>query len=201
MKLTRTILLATCLTSTLALPTLTGCNKSKDTAAAKEPLTISESINVTLTATVLAIDVHTREITLEDDQGNKSTFVLGPEIRRVNEIFPGDRVRAEYTATLLAELRAPTPEEAAAPAVLLDASGRAGFDQRPGAASALGARVVTTVTAIDLPNLRVTLRGPMGDSAVVQGRKPENVKRLKVGDTIIITYTQAIGVKLEKMPK
>ena len=47
----------------------------------------------------------------------------------------------------------------------------------------------------------VTLRGPMDDLAVVKARKPENIKRLKVGDTVVITYSESVAVALEKVPQ
>ena len=59
---------------------------------------------------------------------------------------------------------------------------------------------MTTVEAVDVPNMLVTLRGPLGDLAVVRGRNPENVKRIKRGDTIVITYARAVAVSVEKAP-
>jgi hypothetical protein len=55
--------------------------------------------------------------------------------------------------------------------------------------------------AVDLANMLVTLRGPMGDTTMVRARNPENIKKLHVGDTIIITYTEAVGISLVKAPK
>jgi hypothetical protein len=62
-------------------------------------------------------------------------------------------------------------------------------------------RVVTTVQAIDLPNMRVTLQGPMGDLVIVKARNRQNVERLKINDTIVITFSEAMAVSLEPAKK
>jgi hypothetical protein len=170
-------------------------------AAPQEPLTVRDSIDATVTAKVKAVDHATRVVTLRDDAGHEETFVVDKAVRRLDEVSVGDSVKASYKASLLAELRPPTAEEAAHPLAAVEAGGRSPQGAAPAAGAAQAFRVVTTVEAVDVPNMRVTLRGPMGDLAVVKGRNPENVKRLKVGDTIVITYTEAMVLSLEKTGK
>ena len=42
----------------------------------------------------------------------------------------------------------------------------------------------------------VTLKGPMGDMTKVRARKPENIKKLRVGDTIVINYVESTVITL-----
>ncbi len=174
-----------------------GC-ESADKSAETETLTRKESFKASLTAKVRAVDHANRIMTLEDDAGNSMTFRVSDEVRRLHEVRVGDKVTSDYTATLMAELRPPTPEEAASPITAIGIDGRSPTGSTPAAGVAYGWRVVTTVEAVDVPNLLVTLRGPMGDLAVVRGKYTEYVKQLKAGDTIVITFTESLVIALEK---
>ena len=54
--------------------------------------------------------------------------------------------------------------------------------------------MVTTVEAVDVPSMLVKLRGPMGDTTTVRARKEENIRKLRIGDTIVITYTESASI-------
>jgi ABC-type uncharacterized transport system auxiliary subunit len=174
-------------------------DKSAGAAAPEKPLSVTESASVTLTAKVKAIDHATRKVTLEDAQGNSATFTASEAITRLDEVKPGDTVKAEYSVSLLAELRPPTAEEAAAPIAVVSVSGRSPQGDAPAAGAIMATRVVTTVEAIDLPNMRLTLRGPMGDSTTIKAKNPDNMSKLKIGDTIVITYGEGVAISLVKV--
>jgi hypothetical protein len=188
----------------LALPGCTSAEKEKpkpaQPAAAEPstPPTYQDSISASVTAKVKAVDRAARRITLADSAGREETFRVGPEVQRFNEISPGDTVALRYRANLIAELRPPTAAEAASPIAYVDVEGRAPRSEDPAAVAGEGLRLVTTVEAVDAANMLVTLRGPLGDLVLVKGRNPDNVKRLKRGDTIVITFSHAMAVALEK---
>ena len=54
----------------------------------------------TASAQVAAVDPATRQITLAADDGTKTTFVAGPEIRNFDQIRVGDTVSAKITERL-----------------------------------------------------------------------------------------------------
>ena len=167
-------------------------------AAAPEVLTVERSASGTLSARVKAINHSTRGVTLEDAHGHTAYFVAGPQVQRLDEVRVGDTVAADYSVSLIAERRAPTAEEAANPIIAIGATGRAPQGSDPAAGGVTGARVVTTVQAVDLAKMLVTLKGPMGDTVTIRARSAENIKKLHVGDTIIITWTEALVVSLVK---
>jgi hypothetical protein len=194
----------------IAAAALAGCksDEKKDqpkptpapAAAPEGPLTYQDTINATLTAKVKAVDTASRLITLQNASGQQETFRVDPAVRRLAEVSPGDTVAISYRAKLLAELRPPTAAEAASPISYADISGRAPKTQDPAAVEGQTIRVVTTVEAVDAPNMLVTLRGPLGDVVLVKAKNPDNIKRIKRGDTIVITYTEAAAVALDKTP-
>jgi hypothetical protein len=63
--------------------------------------------------------------------------------------------------------------------------------------------ISTTITAIDVAGGTVSLTGPRGNTLVVQPRDPENLKKVKVGEHVDVTYreTLAVGVRPAPRPK
>ena len=78
---------------------------------------------------------------------------------------------------------------------------RAKPGEKPG--GAVGQRVTFTATieAIDLAKGTVTLKGPQGNSQTIKARNPANLKKVKVGDVVDITYTEAVAIEVEAAPK
>src|SRR6185295_19399112 len=135
---------------------------------AAKPLTVERSAEIVVTATVQAVNQTTREVTLKDASGHAITFIADQQVKRLNEVKVGDEVTAKYRVSIIGELRPPTAEEAQNPIVAVAVGARAPKDAAPGAGVAQAVRVVTTVQAVDQGNMTVTLKGPMGDTAMVR---------------------------------
>jgi len=66
-----------------------------------------------------------------------------------------------------------------------------------GAAQTIEAKA--TITAIDKAKRHITLKGPKGDSTTITaGPEVKNFDKLKVGDTVIAKYAEALVVELKK---
>jgi hypothetical protein len=181
---------------TVAVMGLASCASDKKTSTA--PLTYADSASVTMNARVEAIDYTTRRITLRDTSGHSATYLVGSQVQRLNEVKVGDYVTANYSVSLQAELRPPTSEEAANPIMITEGLNRSPQGTDPAASAGRRVRVVTTVQAVDLGKMLVTLRGPMGDTTSVRARKAENIQKLHVGDTIVISYVESATIFLVK---
>lgn len=151
-----------------------------------------------ISAVITDIDSKTREITLEGPLGNLITIEAGPEITRFEEFSVGDLVVATYVSSISGELRAPTEAELAEPMVVLDAAAVAGQGAEPGAAAGLSVRAICTVEGMNRMAGTVMLQDPEGDFHIIEDVDPENMKGVALGDTIIVTYTQAFALTLEK---
>jgi len=169
-------------------------------AQEQKPLTAEDSILVYVTAKVEAIDHAAREITLKDDLGHVVTFSVDKRVKRLNEIHEGDEVTAAYYISLAGELRPPTEEEKQNPIDIREGAARAPKDTEPAAGALRTIRVVTTVAGLDLPTQTVTLTGPMGNYATVRAKNVDNLKKLHLDDTIVVTYTEALAIAVDKAP-
>ncbi len=162
-------------------------------------LTRGEALLVSVTAKVEALDLETREVTLKGPLGNVVTLVADQRVKRFNEIKVGDEVTADYYVALLAELREPTAEEKKTPLTVLETKAKAPPGTSPAAGGLRMFKVVATVEGLDRPTRSVTLKGPRGKYITVRARDLEILHKLRLGDTILVTYAEALAISLEKV--
>ena len=188
-------------TTLLALSLAASLTALEQKASAAEPLSAEESVLVSVTATVQAVDLPNREVTLKGPLGNVVTFTVDKRVKRLDEVKVGDDVTADYYVSLAGELRAPTDEEKQNPVQILAVTARAPKGTEPAAGALHVLKAVTVVEGLDLPTQSVTLKGqgPKGYTATIRAKSVENLKKLRLGDTIVVTYTEALAVSLEKV--
>ena len=153
------------------------------------------------TALVLAVNHKTRMVTLKMENGKKAIFKASPEIKRLNEVKKGDTVRAQVYQSLALEVREPTAEETKNPTTVLLAAERGGMDSPPEVAAAGVIHTIVKVVAINSQEETVRVQLPSGKKHTVRAKDPKNLDLIKVGDTIAITYTEALAVSLEPLKK
>ena len=166
--------------------------------SAPAPLSAERTILLTVTAKVEAIDPAKREVTLKGPLGNVVTFVVDERVKRLNEVKVGDEVTADYYVSLAGELRAPTEDEKKTPLTVLAGGARAPKGATPAGGVLRAFKVVATVVGLDLPTQSVTLQGPLGNTGTIRAENVENLKQLRLGDTIVVTYTEALAISLQK---
>ncbi len=174
---------------------------AQETAAPNRPMGRAEAMHASLTAEVTAVNLATREVTLKGPQGNEVTVEAGPAVKRLDEVKVGDNVRVDYLVAVAAEVRPPTAEEAQHPLVIMDAGGRAPGESAPAGGVARQLKVVTTIEALNRPDQTVTVKGPMGNYLTARVADPERLTKVHIGDTVVIVYTEALAVSLEKVEK
>jgi Cu/Ag efflux protein CusF len=167
-------------------------------SSAAEPLSAEHSLLVTVTAKVQAIDIEKREVTLKGPLGNVVTFEVDERVKRLNEVKVGDEVTADYFVSLAGELREPTDEEKKTPLTVLEGGARAPKGASPAGGKLRAFKVVATVVGLDLPTQSVTLQGPLGNTVAVRAASVDNLKKLRLGDSIVVTYTEALAISLQK---
>lgn len=158
-------------------------------------------ILVSITASVEAIDQDSREVTLKGPLGNSVTFTVDQRVKRLNEVMVGDNIRAEYYVSFAAEVRKPTAEEEKTPLVVLEAKAKAPPGTSPKAGGLRRFKVVTTVEGLDRPTETITVKGPRGNFLTARVADPSRLTQVRIGETIIVTYTEALAISLEKAEK
>jgi len=159
---------------------------------------ISEAVE--MQATVTAIDQKTRMVTLKASEGNETTIHVDKRARNLAQVKVGDVVKLAYMQQVAWQVRKPGGGAPSGDVQTESAAARAQPGEKP--AGAVGQRVTfaASIEAIDLAKGTVTLKGPEGNSQTIKARNPANLKKVKVGDVVDITYTEAVAIKVEAAP-
>jgi hypothetical protein len=163
------------------------------------PLSRKDSDFVEVRAKVQAVNYKRRLITLKGPDGKALTFKVDKAVKRLKEIKVGDTVLAQYFTSFAYEVRKPTAAEKKNPKTVVESAGKSEPGMPPAAAAALRARAIVTIEAIDHAAKTVTVKGPEGRVVTIKAEHPENLKRVKVGDTVAVTYSEAVAVSLEPL--
>jgi hypothetical protein len=157
----------------------------------------SATQSMQLTATVTAVDRENFTVTLQGPEGGTRTLELGPEARRLDEVEVGDTVAVEFVQHM--DLQVASLGDVAPGQGTMVTVGRAPDDERPGLMASETSIEVATVHAIDLEAGTFQLKWEDGVKEYV-ARDPENLKRAEVGDSVIVSFTEAIAMQLQEVP-
>jgi len=160
---------------------------------------ISEAVEAQ--ATVTAIDMKTRMVTLKGPEGNETTIHVDKRARNLPQVKVGDVVKVAYVQQVAWQVRKsgdPAPSSAVGTEAM---AVRAEPGEKPGGAAGQRTTFTATIEAIDLAKGTVTLKGPQGNSQTIKARNPANLKKVKVGDLVDITYTELVAIKVEAAPQ
>jgi hypothetical protein len=187
-KLKYTSVLAILLASAVALA-------SEDMVEMERP-SLHTSNKVVVTSVVEAINHETREVTLKGADGELVTFTASEEARNLGQVEVGDIVTAEYMQSITIDVM---PNDGTEPGVgEVSAMGRTEEGEMPGVV-AIESQVMTAVLhEINLETNSFKLREANGRINEYAARDPENLKRVVVGDLVIITFTEAVAISVEE---
>jgi len=183
----------------LALSLSTGvfAQATKGAAPAEQPKVVKERAAV-MTATVQAIDLNTRIVTLKGPKGEVRDIKVGEEAVNLPQVKVGDLVTVKFYESLAVEVIKPgTASGAGEKSAIV----RAKPGEMPGGMAARQSTVTATITAIDKKKNTLTLKGPEGKTVIAKVEDPKNLNKVKVGDELLITYTEALAISVEKAKK
>jgi Cu/Ag efflux protein CusF len=168
--------------------------KPEKAAAKAKPGAKRERV-VNLTGTVEAVDMANRVVTIKGSKGRVIDLKVGEEAKNLDQVKVGDKVVAKYYESIAYRLKKPGEAEGVK-AEQATAGAKAG--EVPAAAVANQVTVTATVEDISPKKTYVTLKSPEGKTVDVRVMDPKNIEGLKVGDKVVITYTQALAIALDK---
>jgi hypothetical protein len=170
---------------------LSGCATGQGTGPSREETAVSQ-----FQARVAAIDHATRRVTLVDASGEKLTFRADEAVRNLDQVKVGDVLQGELVENLLIEARPATADEKAEPVALVEGVVGAPPGEKPAGLYVRELRSVFTVASIDKAAGGGELRDAQGQLHFVKARDPAVLDRLKVGDTVVVTYTEALSLEV-----
>jgi Cu/Ag efflux protein CusF len=159
-----------------------------------EQTTIPETKPVTVTATIEAIDKATRTVTLKRQNGTSIPILAPDEMEGFNSLRVGDVVTATYFEALAVNVRKPgDPAPSGVPSTTTRRK-----DRTPGSETRREQTFTVTIEAIDPKTPAVTVKGPQGRVASFLVRDPAMLQKVKVGDTVDVTYYESLLIKVSR---
>ena len=162
-------------------------------ARAQKPVTQTDAVEVT--AKIDAIDKTARLVTLKDKEGESETIHCGPEVKRFDELKVGDTVTFRYYESVAYAIRKPGQPSGlptqAGPSVT------GGQGPKPGGTISEQETATVTVKAIDAKVPSVTVLTEDGRTVSFKVEDKKNLKDVKAGDKVEITYTEAVMISVK----
>ena len=148
---------------------------------------------------VIAVNMDTREVVVRGPAGNFVTLTAREDGVDLSKIAVGDTIIADYIASVEAEVRAPTEEEAANPWVVMGEMGNTTGDSELTAAGAARlVRAVCTIEAMDR-NGNVVIKDARGYMHTVGGVELAKLDDVRLGDTVVVVFTEALVLSLKEV--
>jgi nicotinamide mononucleotide adenylyltransferase len=193
----KAFVLAAAVVFMLSLSTGVFAQATKGAAPAEQPKVVKERM-ATLTATVQAIDMQKRIVTLKAPDGEVRDIKVGEEAVNLPQVKVGDIVTVKFYESIAVEVIKPGKVAGAGET---SAIVRAKPGEMPGGMAARQVTVTATITAIDKKKSSMSLKGPEGNIVKVKVEDPKNLDKVKVGDELLITYTEALAISVEHAKK
>lgn len=157
---------------------------------------ISTTQSMVVTAVVEAINHETRAVTLRGPEGEVHSFVVDEDAQNLDQVNIGDTVVAEYVQSMqISVVDGHGAEPSAGEATIV---ARAEKGAEPGMTAVDTIVASATLVEVDLENNTFKLQGPEGDINEYAAVNPDNLKLVEVGDLVVMTYTESVGLSIEK---
>jgi len=161
-------------------------------ASADETVEVADTVETA--ATVQTVDMVTRQILLRDDRtGEVFVITAGPEVKNLDQLEPGDKVRALYTRGVAARM-APAGAEGSSSVEVVAAAEKG---DKPALIYGKTTTEVVTLLAYDAAGHVATFRDSTGATRSVTVEKPEMqrfAETLKPGAKVEITWSDALAI-------
>jgi hypothetical protein len=162
-------------------------------AQAQKP--VSQTDAVELTTKIEAIDHTKRMVTLKDKDGVEETIHCGPEVKRFDELKVGDTVTFRYYESIAYSIRKPGQPSGLPKGT--DPKVVRGQGAKPSGTISQQETATVTIKAIDPKVPSVTVLTEDGRTASFKVEDPKNLKDVKVGDKVEVTYTEAFMISVK----
>jgi hypothetical protein len=171
----------------------------KAVAEGKKPSVKKESTTFA-TATVEAIDLDKRLVTLKGPKGNIFDITAGPQVQNLPQVKVGDLVDISYYESIAVKVFKPG-EMPAGQSATVAAERLAKPGEKPAGIAGSQITVTATVESISPKKTSVTLKMADGKSKVVKVENKKNLENVKVGDEVMITVTEALAIAVKPAKK
>jgi hypothetical protein len=179
-----------------ALGLVAACNTMMPNSAPKPMVPIEETVENS--ATVEKIDLDRRIVALKNPSGELVAMHVDAAVQNLSQVKVGDRVVVRYREAIAAAISKTAEGQ---PVTVVDlAAERAGPGELPSAIASSTTNVPVTITAVDTKHNIVSFYREDGLVRALKAKEPqaqEFLKQLTPGDTVVVSFTEAIAISVE----
>jgi hypothetical protein len=150
---------------------------------------------VTFHGKIIEVNKAKKVVTIEG-AGGRRLYLKADNPYNLDAAKIGEPVVARFYEVVT--IRKKRPGETVPGALLKEGIATAQPGEVPNAVAGQQARVLVAVVAIDEANGTVAVKGPDGTVERVKARDPRNLKKLKVGDELVVSLARAVAISLDK---
>jgi Cu/Ag efflux protein CusF len=164
------------------------------------PAALSGPTLVEATATVEAVDAVSRFVTLKGPEGGLFTVKASDEVKNLSNVKAGDLVHVKYYRSIAVDVVASGGAQSGAEPSMMTETVTAEPEMAPAAAVGRQERRTAKILSIDPYKKSIAFRDDRGQWREMWMDKPElehYLTDLKEGDTIQVTFTEALAVSVE----
>ena len=161
----------------------------KTDTSAKPDTTTTTARTVTTAATIEKLDKAGQSVTLKGANGMTVDVKAGPDVH-MDQLRVGDKVKATYFEEIAVGISKPGTAQPKAGQTTVQRGG----------VTARQATMTAQILSYDQQRNTVLIRGPQGRTHAIEVQDPgvqAQLSKVKPGDNVQITYTQAVATSLE----
>ena len=150
-----------------------------------------------VTTKVVSVDPANHQVVLEGAEGRQVHVQLTDKAKNLANLKVGDLVKVQVQRSVAAYLDTDVDKGLPGTTERTGELRKAPGTDNPGGEAFRQVQVQLKITKIDLKTHQVTLENPSGQSKTLDVKKPEiqaKLKDLKVGQSVIVTYTDILKV-------
>ena len=144
----------------------------------------------TVTGTIEAIEKSSRQIYLKKPDGNTEVVYVPQEVKRFDALKIGDKITAKYYENVILRVQPPGSKP-------VDEANRAVTPAAAGGTAAHQRTITATISAIDMKVPSISFTGPRGWNYSTKVEDKALLAKVKVGDKVDITWTEAMLVSID----
>ena len=151
----------------------------------------------TISGSVEAIDTPPANGDAQGPQGQLVTVVVPASVTRFDQIKVGDKLTATYYENLVLNVQKPgeKAKDTASAGVTPSTSAK------PGATASTQRTITAEISAIDMKVPSISFKGPNGWAYSSKVQDKEALSKVKVGDKVDITWTEALLIGFDTPKK
>lgn len=192
-RVSASILIATLFALSVCAP---AADKGYSGKAPGEKPALSNEGTMTAVATVKAIDMEQRLVTLEDDKGNRFNIPMEQQARNLPQLKIGDVLEATYYESVSIKVYKPGEVPSVSEDSSIVTSPKKG--EKPGGLAVKQQTVTATVQSIDKSRMTAVLKAPDGKSMIVKVQDPKNLEGVNQGDEVVATFIRALAISVKE---